>query len=86
MCNVTYMKQEHIHSLQKLDNRKSVLERTNALSDELKEKWRQVLNPVFISSEESGEEEVDGDVRQFLFVKPLPWRDAKVKKFRKQMD
>lgn len=41
---------------------------------------------MFISSEESGEEEVDGDVRQFLFVKPLPWRDAKVNKFMKQMD
>ena len=41
---------------------------------------------MFISSEDSGEEEVDGDVRQFLFVKPLSWRDAKVNKFMKQMD
>ena len=36
-----------VHSFQKLDNRKSALERTNALSDELKQKWRHVLYPVF---------------------------------------
>lgn len=41
---------------------------------------------MFISSEESGEEEVDCNIRQFLFAKPLPWRDAKVNRFMKQMD
>ena len=40
----------------------------------------------FISSEESGEEEVNGDLRQFLRVKPLPRRDVKVSCFMKQMD
>ena len=72
--------------LQKLEARKSALERTSALTNEQKERWRQVLVTNFISSEESGEEEIDGDVQQYLYVKLLPWRDRKVNKFMKSMD
>ena len=49
--------------LQKLEARKSALERTSALTNEQKERWRQVLVTNFISSEESGEEEIDGNVQ-----------------------
>ena len=39
----------------------------------------------FISSEESGEEEIDGEIEPVLYVKTLPWRDAKVnEKFKKR--
>ena len=45
-----------------------------------------MLVPSFISSEESGEEEIDGDVQPYLYVKILPWRDRKVSRFMKSMD
>ena len=57
------------------------MERTNALSDEQKTKWREVLVSSFISSEESGEEVIDGETCQYLFVKSLLWREAKVNRF-----
>ena len=72
--------------IQKLDNRKSALERANSMSEEMKTKWREVLFTSFISSEESGEEEIDGEMEPVLYVKTLPWRAAKVNRFRKQMD
>ena len=40
----------------------------------------------FISSEESGEEVIDGKTCQYLYVKSLPWREAKVNRFMRQMD
>lgn len=41
----------------------------------------------FISSEESGEEDVvNGEKRQVMLVKPLPWRSAKVDRFFNQLD
>ena len=41
----------------------------------------------FISSEESGEEDIgNGEKRQVLLVKPLPWRSAKVDRFFNQLD
>ena len=54
--------------------------------EEMNIKWREVLFTSFISSEESGEEEIDGEMEPVVFVKTLPWRDAKVNKFMKQMD
>ena len=56
------------------------------MSEEMKTKWREVLFTSFISSEESGEEEIDGEMELVLYVKTLPWRDAKVNRFMKQMD
>ena len=46
--------------------------------EEMNIKWREVLFTSFISSEESGEEEIDGEMEPVVFVKTLPWRDAKV--------
>ena len=41
----------------------------------------------FISSEESGEEDIsNGEKRQVILVKPLPWRAAKVDRFFTQLD
>ena len=72
----------HLYFAQKLEARKAALAHTNALTEEKKRTWREVLVPVFMSSEESGEE----DGRPVLFVKSLPWRATKVSKFLKQMD
>lgn len=66
--------------------RKAALERTNALTNEQKIKWREVLIGSFISSEESGEENINGTTQQCLYIKALPWRDSKVTKFMKAMD
>ena len=75
-----------IPNLQKLESRKAALEHTNALSSEQKARWRTVLVSSFVSSEESGQEEVEGEQTSFLFVKSLPWREAKLSKFMRQMD
>lgn len=41
----------------------------------------------FISSEESGEENIgNGEKRQVMLVKRLPWRSAKVDRFFNQLD
>ena len=72
----------HIYFTQKLEARKAALAHTNALNEEKKKTWRDILVPSFMSSEESGEE----DGRPVLFVKYLPWRAAKVSRFLKQMD
>ena len=45
-----------------------------------------LTSPTFISSEESGEELIDGKTNQVLYIKPLPWRKACVTKFLKIMD
>ena len=71
--------------LQKLESRRAALERTNALCEQ-KTKWQEVLVSSFISSEESGEEVIDGETCQYLFVKSLPWRETKVNRFMSQMD
>ena len=40
----------------------------------------------FISSEESAEEGIDDETNHTLYVKPLPWREARVTKFIRQLD
>ena len=69
-----------------MESRKAALEHTSALNNEQKLKWWEVLVSPFISSEESGEEDIDGGTQQCLYVKALPWRDPKVNKFMKAMD
>ena len=61
------------------------MEKTNAISEERKTKWREVLVTSFVSSEESGGETLEGETVHFLNVKSLPWRVAKVGKFIKLM-
>ena len=58
-----------------------VLEKTTAISEEIKEKFLPCLVPDLISSEESGEE----DEGQFI-VRPLPWRSEKVDNFFATLD
>lgn len=57
------------------------LEKTTAISEEIKEKFLPCLVPDLISSEESGEE----DEGQFI-VRPLPWRSEKVDNFFATLD
>ena len=53
--------------------------------EERKTRWMEILVKSFMSSEESGDEELpDGSTRPVMFVKPLPWRHPKVNKFLSQ--
>ena len=46
-----------------------------------------IMTKDFMSSEESGEEELDdGEKRQVLLIKPLRWRAVKVNRFFQKMD
>lgn len=60
--------------------------KTNAIADAQKEHWNKVIVKEFISSEESGEEEIDEEKRQVLMIKPLRWRAPKIDRFFKQLD
>ena len=64
-----------------------MLLKTNSLTDAQKDLWKKVVIKEFMSSEESGEEEIaNGEKRQVLKIKPLRWRAAKVDRFFKQLD
>lgn len=72
---------------QKLESRKAVLLKTSAIKDAQRDLWKKVVIKEFISSEESGEEEIaNGEKRQVMLVKPLPWRSARVVRFFSQLD
>lgn len=75
-----------VSHIQKLEARKAALERSAGTTEAGKEKWRQVLVPSFMSSEESGEEFDDGDTTPVMYVKYLTWRHPQVNKFLDQMD
>lgn len=71
--------------MQKLASRKATLAKVDVPEDR-KTKWMEILVKSFMSSEESGSEELpDGTSRQVMFVKPLPWRHPKVDKFLGQL-
>ena len=72
--------------MQKLETRKAALERSTTIATDKKAKWREILIGSLISSEESGEEEVDGNLQLVLYVKSLPWRAGKATRFFKQLD
>lgn len=71
---------------QKLELRKSALFKTNALTEAQRETWKKVVTKDFMSSEESGEENVGDGARQVIFIKVLPWRAPKVNRFFKTLD
>ena len=56
------------------------------ISEDKNKRWMDILVKSFMSSEESGTEQLDdGSTRPVIFVKPLPWRHAKVTKFLGQL-
>ena len=64
-----------------------MLLKTSALKDAQQDLWKKVVVKEFISSEESGDEDIgNGEKRQVMLVKPLPWRSAKVDRFFNQLD
>ena len=75
-----------IFVLQKLESRNAILLKTNSLTDAQKDLWKKVVVKEFMSSEESGEEEIAGEKRQVINIKPLCWRAPKVNRFFKQLD
>ena len=65
--------------IQKLNRRKTALQKTKALSDEVKAKWKPCMVLELISSEESEwEEDSDGNTYKVFYTHPLPWRGKKV--------
>ena len=80
-----YMYEPRNYLLQKLVARKATLTKVDILEDR-RMKWMEILVKSFMSSEESGSEELpDGISRQVMFVKPLPWRHPKVNQFLGQL-
>lgn len=80
-----YMYEPRNYLLQKLAARKATLTKVDILEDR-RMKWMEILVKSFMSSEESGSEELpDGISRQVMFVKPLPWRHPKVNQFLGQL-
>ena len=71
---------------QKFKSWQAVFMKTSTLSDVQREMWKKVMTPGFMSSEESGEEERDGEKRAVIKVKVLPWRAPKVDRFFKTLD
>ena len=53
-----------------------------------KDGLKKVMLATFMSSEESGEESIDGETekRSVLLVKPLPWRSPRLARIFKQLD
>lgn len=47
---------------------------------------KKVMVKEFVSSEESGEEIVDGERRAVFLVKPLPWRARRLDRIFQQLD
>lgn len=74
--------------LYKLESRKSALITSTATTAEMKESLKKVMLTSFMSSEESGEESVDGqsEKRAIILVKPLPWRSPRLSCILKQLD
>lgn len=71
---------------QKLDTRLSVFLKNSSVSSEQKELCNKILTKDFMSSEESGTENVHGVTRHVLVLKPLPWRGAKAERFLHRLD
>ena len=61
--------------------------KTTSLTDAQRDLWKKVLIKEFMSSEESGEEDIgNGERQQVIRIKPLHWRAPKVNRFIKQLD
>ena len=60
--------------------------KSSSVTDTQRDAFKKVLVREFMSSEESGEEVVDGEKRSVLLVKPLPWRASKLDRIFKQVD
>ncbi len=65
--------------MQKLKQRKVALQRTTAILEKDKSKWKECLVPEVMSSEDS---EDDGS----FTVRPLPWRSEKANSFLSSLD
>uniref|UniRef100_A0A1X7TU92 Uncharacterized protein n=1 Tax=Amphimedon queenslandica TaxID=400682 RepID=A0A1X7TU92_AMPQE len=72
------------NQVRKLEVRKAAFQR-QSLTDE-KKKWDEAVVHLFVSSEESGEENCDRFMRPVLLVKKLPWRSDYVTRFFQQLD
>jgi len=68
-----------ISYMQKLNRRRTALQKTKAITEEVKAKWKPCMVLELISSEESEwEEDNDGTAYKVFYTRPLPWRAKKV--------
>ena len=75
-----------MYTSQKLEARKDVLFKTSSLTDAPRDLLKKVMVKDFMSSEESREDEQEGERKQVIIVKPLPWRASQIDGFFKQLD
>ena len=69
-----------------MEARKSVFLKTSSLTDPQRDLLKTVMVKDFMSTEESGEDEQDGERKPVIIVKPLPWRARRIDRFFKQLD
>ena len=69
-----------------MDIRQSIVLKSSSVTDTHRDALKKIMVKEFISSEESGEEVVDGERRAILLVKPLSWRASRVERIFKQLD
>ena len=71
---------------QKFESRKAAFLKTSTLTDAQRDMWKKVMTKEFMSSEQSGEENTEGESRQVMYITVLPWRAPKVDRFFKILD
>ena len=65
--------------MQKLNRHRTALQKTKAITEEVKMKWKPCIVLELISSKESEwEEDNDGTAYKVFYTRPLPWRAKKV--------
>ena len=71
-----------------MESRTSALMTSTVISSAQRDALKKVMLAAFMSSEESGEEFIEGetDKRAVLLVKPLPWRSPRLERILKQLD
>ena len=57
-----------------------------SVSDAQRDALLKIMNKDFMSSEESGEEILDGERKSVIQVRPLPWRASHLQRILKQLD
>ena len=69
-----------------MEARKGIFLKTSSLTDVQRDLLKKVMIKEFMSSEESGEDDEEGEKKSVIKVKPLPWRSSRIDRFFKQLD
>ena len=72
---------------QKLEKRRTALQKTTAIGNSIKERWKPALHIDMMSSEDSEwEEDNEGNSYKTFMTRPIPWRSEKVSSFFHTLD